>query len=54
MHAELRERGFPGCDVFDCFGAGQRVVQVVFGIIAGLAANRHENYRYPFAIRFIK
>jgi hypothetical protein len=30
------------------------VVQIVFGIIAGLAANKHENYRYPFAIRFIK
>ena len=22
IHAELRERGFPGCEVFDCFGAG--------------------------------
>jgi hypothetical protein len=31
IHAELRERGFPGCDVFDCFGAGQRVVQETFG-----------------------
>jgi hypothetical protein len=30
------------------------IVQIVFGIIAGLAANKHENYRYPFAIRFIK
>lgn len=30
------------------------VVQIVFGIIAGLAANRHENYRYPFAIRLVK
>ena len=28
IHAELRERGFPGCEVFDCFGAGQQVVQV--------------------------
>ena len=26
IHAELRERGFPGCTVYDCFGAGQRVV----------------------------
>ncbi|NJP34044.1 pentapeptide repeat-containing protein [Micromonospora thermarum] len=25
IHAQLRERGFPGCTVFDCFGAGQRV-----------------------------
>ena len=27
IHSELRERGFPGCTVYDCFGAGQRVVQ---------------------------
>ncbi|MQA34680.1 pentapeptide repeat-containing protein, partial [Modestobacter roseus] len=25
IHAELRDRGMPGCEVFDCFGAGQRV-----------------------------
>jgi hypothetical protein len=31
IHAQLRERGFPGCAVFDCFGAGQHVVQVTFG-----------------------
>lgn len=30
IHAELRERGFPGCTVFDCFGAGQQVSQVTF------------------------
>jgi uncharacterized protein YjbI with pentapeptide repeats len=30
IHADLRERGFPGCTVFDCFGAGQQVVQVTF------------------------
>ncbi|WP_100499862.1 pentapeptide repeat-containing protein [Geodermatophilus chilensis] len=30
IHAELRERGFPGCTVFDCFGAGQHTVQVTF------------------------
>jgi len=30
-HDALREQGFPGCDVFDCFGAGQHVVQVAFG-----------------------
>ncbi len=30
------------------------ILQIVFGIIAGLAASRHENYRYPFAIRFVK
>ncbi|WP_053913042.1 pentapeptide repeat-containing protein [Streptomyces sp. TP-A0875] len=31
IHADLRQRGFPGCTVFDCFGAGQRVSQVTFG-----------------------
>jgi uncharacterized protein YjbI with pentapeptide repeats len=31
IHDRLRERGFPGCSVFDCFGAGQQVVQETFG-----------------------
>jgi uncharacterized protein YjbI with pentapeptide repeats len=31
IHAHLRERGFPGCVVYDCFGAGQKVAQVTFG-----------------------
>lgn len=31
VHRELRERGFRGCTVFDCFGAGQQVSQVTFG-----------------------
>src|SRR5215218_5774770 len=31
IHARLRESGFPGCTVFDCFGAGQRVTQATFG-----------------------
>ena len=31
IHAQLRERGFPGCEVFDCFGAGQQLTQVTFG-----------------------
>ncbi len=31
IHAELRDRGFPGCVVFDCFGAGQQVTQQTFG-----------------------
>jgi hypothetical protein len=30
------------------------VLQIVFGIIAGLAANKHENYRYPFRIQFVR
>jgi uncharacterized protein YjbI with pentapeptide repeats len=31
VHDELRPRGFPGCTVYDCFGAGQKVAQVTFG-----------------------
>ncbi|HEX6870756.1 MAG TPA: pentapeptide repeat-containing protein [Micromonosporaceae bacterium] len=29
-HATLREQGFAGCTVYDCFGAGQKVAQVTF------------------------
>jgi uncharacterized protein YjbI with pentapeptide repeats len=31
IHAQLRQRGFPGCAVYDCFGAGQHVAQGTFG-----------------------
>ncbi|MEU8912138.1 pentapeptide repeat-containing protein [Streptomyces nigrescens] len=31
IHSELRPRGFSGCTVFDCFGAGQKVSRVTFG-----------------------
>jgi uncharacterized protein YjbI with pentapeptide repeats len=31
IHDALRPRGFPGCAVYDCFGAGQKVAQVTFG-----------------------
>jgi Pentapeptide repeats (8 copies) len=30
IHDELRESGFAGCVAYDCFGAGQHVVQVTF------------------------
>lgn len=30
IHPELRSRGFKGCTVFDCFGAGQKVTQHTF------------------------
>ncbi|HEX4812952.1 MAG TPA: pentapeptide repeat-containing protein [Nonomuraea sp.] len=30
IHAQLRPRGYPGCTVFDCFGAGQKVSQVTY------------------------
>jgi uncharacterized protein YjbI with pentapeptide repeats len=30
IHTQLRESGFAGCTVYDCFGAGQQVSQVTF------------------------
>jgi uncharacterized protein YjbI with pentapeptide repeats len=30
IHTELRPRGFAGCAVYDCFGAGQRISQLTF------------------------
>ncbi|MFP8884268.1 pentapeptide repeat-containing protein [Streptomyces mangrovi] len=31
IHERLRDSGYNGCTVFDCFGAGQKVSQVTFG-----------------------
>ncbi|QBJ98281.1 pentapeptide repeat-containing protein [Rhodococcus sp. ABRD24] len=31
IHAGLRESGFAGCTVYECFGAGQKVSQGTFG-----------------------
>jgi uncharacterized protein YjbI with pentapeptide repeats len=31
IHATLRDAGFRGCTVYDCFGAGQRVSRRTFG-----------------------
>jgi len=31
IHTRLRQQGFRGCAVYDCFGAGQQVSQVTFG-----------------------
>lgn len=31
IHEQLRPRGFAGCAVYDCFGAGQLLTQAVFG-----------------------
>jgi hypothetical protein len=31
IHTELRDRGYKGCTVFDCFGAGQKISQGTFG-----------------------
>ncbi|GCE29080.1 hypothetical protein KDA_45640 [Dictyobacter alpinus] len=30
IHIHLRQRGFRGCTVYDCFGAGQKLSQVTF------------------------
>lgn len=30
IHARLRQEGFSGCTVYDCFGAGQKTSQVTF------------------------
>jgi len=31
IHPTLRQKGFSGCTVFDCFGAGQKTSRVTFG-----------------------
>ncbi|WP_159882825.1 pentapeptide repeat-containing protein [Paenibacillus puerhi] len=31
VHNSLRQRGFRGCTVYDCFGAGQHTSQVTYG-----------------------
>lgn len=31
IHDRLRNEGFQGCTVYDCFGAGQKISQVTFG-----------------------
>ncbi|MDQ0113864.1 pentapeptide repeat-containing protein [Paenibacillus harenae] len=31
VHDTLRQRGFRGCTVYDCFGAGQKVSQITYG-----------------------
>ncbi|MFF2996761.1 pentapeptide repeat-containing protein [Streptomyces sp. NPDC057950] len=31
IHTGLRRKGFTGCTVYDCFGAGQKVSQATFG-----------------------
>ena len=30
------------------------IAQIVFGVLAALAANKHQDYRYPFALRLVK
>lgn len=43
IHDRLRDEGWPGCTVFDCFGAGQQVSQVTYrGVSWREGANRGE------------
>ncbi|MEI4274130.1 pentapeptide repeat-containing protein [Klenkia sp. LSe6-5] len=43
IHPVLRDRGFPGCVVYDCFGAGQHVTQHVWpGLDRRDAAQLHQ------------
>ena len=38
IHGNLREEGFRGSAVYDCFGAGQQVAQVTFGGVSWRSA----------------
>lgn len=49
IHGSLRERGFAGCTVYDCFGAGQQVVQVTFG---GRSWRDHPDLAAPMSAVF--
>jgi uncharacterized protein YjbI with pentapeptide repeats len=44
IHEQLRPRGFAGCTVYDCFGAGQKVAQVTF---AGQDWRQHPELARP-------
>ncbi|MFF4052313.1 pentapeptide repeat-containing protein [Streptomyces chartreusis] len=45
IHARLRQSGFSGCTVYDCFGAGQKVSQVTFAGKDWRAASREHARR---------
>jgi hypothetical protein len=50
IHGELRRHGFPSCQTFDCYGAGQRVTQHLFAgqswkTSPEIAAQMFEAYR---------
>ncbi|MFJ8533725.1 pentapeptide repeat-containing protein [Streptomyces sp. NPDC093591] len=45
IHARLRHKGFTGCTVYDCFGAGQKVSQVTFAGKDWRAASREHARR---------
>jgi hypothetical protein len=53
IHARLRPRGFRGCTVFDCFGAGQAVSQRLFAGVSwrGNPAAKQEMFAAFKALR---
>ncbi|MDX8148575.1 pentapeptide repeat-containing protein [Lentzea sp. BCCO 10_0061] len=44
IHDQLRPKGYAGCTVYDCFGAGQRVSQTVFGGVDWRIAEREKMF----------
>jgi uncharacterized protein YjbI with pentapeptide repeats len=50
IHADLRAKGFPGCTVFDCFGAGQKVSQTTFGGVGWRGAGDRQRVFDAFTI----
>ncbi|WP_082471546.1 MULTISPECIES: pentapeptide repeat-containing protein [unclassified Arthrobacter] len=49
IHRKLRDAGYKGCTVFDCFGAGQQVAQLTFG---GRSWTDHPEVRAPMFAAF--
>src|SRR6266581_794842 len=45
IHAKLRQKGFTGCTVYDCFGAGQKVSQLTFAGQDWRTAGREQSRR---------
>ena len=46
IHSRLRESGFKGCTVYECFGAGQKLSQVSFGGLSWRQAPETRNLMF--------
>ncbi|WP_243523259.1 pentapeptide repeat-containing protein [Bacillus pseudomycoides] len=46
IHKNLRQKGFKGCTVFECFGAGQKVSQVTFEGVDWRKDSKHAQTMY--------
>jgi hypothetical protein len=44
IHDQLRPKGYAGCTVYDCFGAGQRVSQTVFAGVDWRTGGRQQMF----------